>query len=65
MRPTLLGGLQGSFEGPGGPVRIQRGQGASWEGRVGSQGGSGGPGGGFRDILLLFRGCVNCVSIVK
>ena len=32
MQSTVLGGLQGSFGGPGGPVGVQRGQGASWEG---------------------------------
>ena len=37
-----LGVLGGSFGGPGGPVGVQRGQGASWEGLGGSQGGSGG-----------------------
>ena len=31
MRSTVFDGLQGSFGGPGGPVVVQRGQGASWK----------------------------------
>ena len=46
MRSTVLDGRQGSFWGPGGPVGVQRGQGASWEGLGGSQGDSGGVLGG-------------------
>ena len=40
MRSTVLGGLQTSFRGPGGPVGVQRGQGASWEGLGEVPGGS-------------------------
>ena len=45
MRSTVLGGLQTSFGGPGGPVGVQGGQGASWEGL-----------GGLREVLGGSRG---------
>ena len=40
MRSTILGDLQTSFGGLGGPVGVQMRSGASWEGLGGSQGGS-------------------------
>ena len=64
MQSTVLGGLQGSFGGPGGPVGVQRGQGASWEGLGGSQGGSGGVLGGRwkRSFSFLFEVNLSMVS---
>ena len=53
----------GSFGGPAGTVGVQRGQGVSWEGLGGPQGGSWGPGAGLvkRHFLFPSSQFVNCL----